>query len=166
MQLGYKNEARVVKYEDFNIKLDSANSKKSVLVGGCFDILHFGHIEFLKKAKEIGDFLIVALESDEFIKSTKKKLPVHNQTERAKMLGQLRSVDLVILLPLFSNFKSYEDLVRNVKPSIIAVTEGDSQIENKKRQADSVGAEVKVVCPNLKKFASSKIVSYASIFSD
>lgn len=164
MQMGRKNEATILKYE--NLKKELAEGKRKVLVGGCFDILHLGHIEFLSRAKETGEVLIVALESDEFIRKNKKKMPVHSQFERAKILSQLRSVDLIITLPLFPDYKSYYELVDKVMPSVIAVTEGDSQIENKKKQADTVGAEVKIVCPNLKKFASSKIISYASIFSD
>ena len=66
-------------------KIATINSIKEpiVLVGGCFDILHFGHLMFLKNAKEEGKVLVVLLESDEFIKKFKHREPVHKQNERA-----------------------------------------------------------------------------------
>ena len=54
-----------------------------VLVGGCFDVLHFGHISFLNAARLAGKHLYVLLESDEFMIKKKKKKPVHTQEERA-----------------------------------------------------------------------------------
>ena len=70
--------------------------KKRVLVGGCFDILHFGHATFLQKAREAGDVLIILLESDEFIVQIKKKKPVHIQQQRAEILSALGYVDYVV----------------------------------------------------------------------
>ena len=59
---------------------------KKVLVGGCFDLIHYGHIVFLKEARKQGDYLIVALESDDNVKKYKgENRPVHKQSERAEM---------------------------------------------------------------------------------
>ena len=137
-------------------------NKKTVLVGGCFDLIHFGHLKFLEKAKEQGNFLIVALESDEFIKKHKKKQPVHQQSERAEILSNLNMIDLILLLPLFKTNNDYFDLVKKVSPRIIAVTVGDQQLENKKKQAIEIGAEVKEVVTNLKNFSTRNI---AKIFN-
>ena len=101
---------------------------KVVLVGGCFDILHYGHIYFLKKAKKLGDILIIALESDENTKKLKGPgRPIHTQRERKKMLESLRFVDKVIALPPMKSDSDYEKLVRKVNPDIIAVTAGDTK---------------------------------------
>ena len=101
---------------------------KVVLVGGCFDILHYGHIYFLKKAKKLGDLLVVALESDENTKKLKgPKRPIHTQKQRQKMLESLRFVDKVIALPPMKSDSDYEKLVRKVNPDIIAVTAGDTK---------------------------------------
>ena len=101
---------------------------KVVLVGGCFDILHYGHIYFLKKAKKLGDFLIVALESDENTRKLKgPKRPIHTQKQRAEMLESLRFVDKVIALPPMKSDADYERLVRQVNPNIIAITAGDTK---------------------------------------
>ena len=82
---------------------------KVVLVGGCFDVLHFGHIEFLKHAKEQGTFLVVALESDENVKRRKGDLrPIHTQEQRKGMLQALSFVDEVIMLPTMTHDNEYQ----------------------------------------------------------
>mgnify|MGYP004597941683 FL=1 len=68
---------------------------KRVLTHGTFDLLHFGHIEILRRAKELGDYLIVAVSTDEF-NEIKGKKAYHNYETRKKMLEAIRYVDLVI----------------------------------------------------------------------
>ena len=68
---------------------------KRILTYGTFDLLHYGHIRLLKRAKELGDYLIVALSTDEF-NATKGKKAYHNYETRKKMLEAIRYVDLVI----------------------------------------------------------------------
>ena len=157
-----KNIALIIRYEDLDGKKQVFENQRTVLVGGCFDLIHYGHLKFLEAAKEQGDFLIVALESDEFIKKHKRKLQVHHQHERAEILSNFNMVDLIILLPFFHTNEEYFELVKRVSPSIIAVTEGDRQLENKKKQAKLVRAEVKEVVTNLKNFSTRNI---AKIFN-
>ena len=150
--------------------LDNHNSlwhqKKTVLVGGCFDLLHYGHLAFLKNAQKKGEILIVALESDEFISTYKKRKPVHNQQQRAEILASLRFVDFVIKLPLMNGNDSYFSLVKTISPAIIAVTEGDPIITIKQKQADSVGGQLIIASPSLSTFSTSSILSYEALFSD
>lgn len=68
---------------------------KRILTYGTFDLLHYGHIRLLKRAKELGDYLIVALSTDEF-NNLKGKKAYHNYETRKKMLEAIRYVDLVI----------------------------------------------------------------------
>ncbi len=68
---------------------------KRVLTYGTYDLLHYGHIRLLKRAKELGDYLIVALSTDEF-NAAKGKKAYHNYEMRKKMLEAIRYVDLVI----------------------------------------------------------------------
>lgn len=152
-----KNMALIVAYDDLEKSITIFKNKKSVLVGGCFDLIHYGHLKFLEKAKEQGDYLIVALESDEFIKKNKRKIQVHNQNERAEILANLNMVDMIILLPFFQTNNNYFELVKKISPSIIAVTAGDRQLENKKKQAKLIGAKVKEVVINLKDFSTRNI---------
>ena len=135
--------------------------KKIVLVGGCFDILHPGHIIFLEKSKQVGDVLVVMLESDEKIKKIKgENRPIHNQKARALVLKALKFVDEVILLPNLKTEKEYDQVIKKIKPDIIAVTFGDPDIHHKKRSAKLVGAKLKFVVRRLKNHATSSLLDY------
>lgn len=68
---------------------------KRILTYGTFDLLHFGHIEILRRAKELGDYLVVAVSTDEF-NAIKNKKSYHDYETRKKMLEAIRYVDLVI----------------------------------------------------------------------
>ena len=68
---------------------------KRVLTYGTFDLLHYGHINLLRRAKQLGDYLVVALSTDEF-NASKGKQAYHNYETRKKMLEAIRYVDLVI----------------------------------------------------------------------
>ena len=68
---------------------------KRILTYGTFDLLHYGHIRILKRANELGDYLVVALSTDEF-NATKGKKAYHSYETRKKMLEAIRYVDLVI----------------------------------------------------------------------
>lgn len=84
---------------------------KRVLTYGTFDLLHFGHIEILRRSKELGDYLIVAVSTDEF-NDIKGKKAYHNYETRKKMLEAVRYVDLVIPE---NNWKQKRDDVINYK---------------------------------------------------
>lgn len=137
-------------------------NKRIVLVGGCFDIIHFGHIQFLEKAKQAGDYLVVALEPDDRIINHKHRTPTHTQMERAHNLLALRHVDHVIMLPLLNGFQDYLELVQTIKPHIIAITSNDPQLANKQKQAAAIGAQLVIVTDVIGNFSSSTI--YNKIF--
>lgn len=119
---------------------------KKVLVGGCFDLIHFGHIDFLTNAKKSGDYLIVALESDESVRRMKgPSRPIHTQIQRKHMLESLRVVDEVIMLMPLNSDAEYEDLVTRVNPSVIAITQGDPIEIKKRRHASIVHADVVII---------------------
>lgn len=119
---------------------------KKVLVGGCFDLLHYGHVRFLEEAKKLGDTLIVALESDENVRKMKGDgRPIHSQKQRGAMLEALTCVDEVISLPPMNTHQEYYDLVTKVHPQIIAITEGDPLEKNKREQAVIAGAQLVVI---------------------
>lgn len=69
---------------------------KRVITYGTFDLLHYGHINLLKRAKELGDYLIVALSTDEFNSNEKQKICYFTYEQRKKLLEAIRYVDLVI----------------------------------------------------------------------
>ncbi len=139
--------------------IDCNFQKKIVLIGGCFDLLHYGHIEYLKKSKDLGDYLIVALEPDEHIIKYKKRQPVHNQSQRANNLASIRYVDNVLMLPMLKNYNDYFQLVQDTCPNIIAVTKGDPQLANIEKQAKNIGAKVEIVIDRLNEFSTTNILN-------
>lgn len=159
-----KTADKIVEYVHIKKLQNKIKNKKTVLVGGGFDILHYGHVEFLEKARAAGNFLIVLLEPDEFIESVKKRNPIHTQKERAAILSAFHFVDSVVLLPLFSKDEDYAQLVQMIQPAVIAVTKGDPKINEKKKQAKSAGGVLQIVTLRLSRFSSSKIIKHYAPF--
>lgn len=96
-----------------NLKEDG---KKIVFTNGCFDILHAGHISYLKKAKSLGDVLVVGLNSDNSVSRIKGNFrPINNQNDRFILLDALGCVDFVIIF----NEDTPVDLIKKIKPDIL-----------------------------------------------
>ena len=121
-------------------------NKIVVLVGGCFDLLHFGHISFLQIAKTYGNYLLVVLESDENVRKVKGDTrPIHTQQQRKEMLLALKCVDEVIELPAMRTDTDYYEMIRRMKPDVIAFTEGDPILDKKMEQGKLSGAKVVII---------------------
>ena len=137
--------------------------RQIVLVGGCFDILHLGHINFLENSKNLGDTLFVLLESDEAVKKLKgKNRPINNQRQRAQVLSALSVVDCVVLLPLMKTDRDYDKLIAQIKPAFIGTTENDPNIEHKIRQAKMLNAKMKIVTKRIKSKSTTKLARLIS----
>ena len=106
--------------------------KKVVFTNGCFDILHRGHIECLRKAKSFGDVLIVGLNSDSSVRKIKgDKRPILPQGDRAEILASLEMVDYVVIF----REKTPLDLIASLVPDIL--TKGGDYKKN-----EIVGREI------------------------
>lgn len=137
--------------------------QKIVLVGGVFDILHYGHIRFLEQAKKKGNILIIALEPDKKIKELKGETrPINNELIRSRVLAAISVVDYILLLPKFTVNQQYEDMVKKIKPDVIAVTQGDPFIKEKKHQAESVGGKL-VIFPKIPTLSTSQLAKLLAI---
>ncbi len=142
-----------------HIKTLKQEGKRIVVVGGCFDMLHIGHITLLQKAKAKGDVLVVMLESDEKIRQSKGiHRPIHSQRQRAKILGALTCVDMIIPLRYIKTNQQYDAVVEKLWPSIIATTQGDTGAIHKKRQAKKFGAKFLYVTNHIKSFSTSALL--------
>jgi len=109
-----------------------SENKKIVFTNGCFDILHIGHARYLYAARELGEFLIVAVNSDRSVKTIKgSDRPVMNQAERSEMLAALECVDMVVI---FDEDNPLE-VIKYLMPDIL-VKGGDWKEE------DIIGADV------------------------
>jgi len=119
-----------------------AAGKRVVLTNGCFDLLHAGHVRYLKEAKGLGDALVVAVNSDASVKKLKGEgRPVHTVSDRAEILCALESVDRVVV---FEEERATH-VIEKVRPQIYAKG-GDYTVESlnpEERDAlNQVGAEV------------------------
>ena len=101
-------------------------NRKVVFTNGCFDILHLGHVKYLKEAKFNGDLLIVGLNSNASVRSIKgPKRPVNDQVDRATILAALEFVDYVVIF----NEETPIELLEKIKPDLL-VKGGDYDIQN------------------------------------
>ncbi len=102
------------------------HGKKVVFSNGCFDILHAGHVDYLEKAKMLGDYLVMGLNTDDSVSRIKGPLrPIISEDYRAVMISSLACVDMVIL---FNEDTPYE-LIKALLPDIL-VKGKDYEISN------------------------------------
>lgn len=91
---------------------------KIVMAFGTFDLLHEGHIFYLKKAKSLGKKLIVVIARDSTVKKLKKRTPLNNENSRKKIIKSLKFVDLAVLGKDY--FKDKTEIIKKFKPDILA----------------------------------------------
>lgn len=108
---------KITAINEIVVKLNAVRGGKIVaFTNGCFDILHKGHVDYLQKARALGDFLCVGLNSDASIKQIKgEKRPIVPQQERAFVLAGLTCVDFVVI---FDEPDPY-NLIKLIKPDIL-----------------------------------------------
>ena len=92
------NNKKIVALDDLIFQLKQRESKKIGFTNGCFDLIHQGHIDYLRKAKEMCDFLIIGLNNDNSVRKLKGKTrPILNESERASILSCFEFVDRIVL---------------------------------------------------------------------
>ncbi|MBR5253604.1 MAG: D-glycero-beta-D-manno-heptose 1-phosphate adenylyltransferase [Bacteroidales bacterium] len=107
------------------LKWREAN-ERVVFTNGCFDLLHLGHVDYLAKAKDLGERLIIGVNTDSSVKRLKgEHRPLQDENSRLHILAALQSVDAVVL---FDEDTPYE-LIREIEPDIL-VKGADYKIEN------------------------------------
>jgi cytidyltransferase-like protein len=93
--------------------MNTNKNYKVMIIGGCFDVLHPGHLDFLSKTKKLCDYLIVLLEPDEKVKLMKgNSRPINNEKIRIKNLENTGFADEVILLPMLQTNEDYEKFIK------------------------------------------------------
>lgn len=131
--------------------------KKVVFTNGCFDILHKGHVAYLEKARRLGDYLVVGLNSDASVRRLGKGpgRPVNSQKDRAAVLGALRCVDRVVIF----GEDTPERLIRKVRPDVL-VKGGDWKKENVVGASfvESYGGRVRLI-PYVKGFSTTGLLA-------
>jgi len=111
--------ANILKVEEFLPIREKIGKDGGSLVftNGCFDIIHRGHVEYLAKARSYGDFLLVALNTDQSVREIKGPTrPIIPEEDRAVVLAAIESVDFVILF----DESTPEKLIEAVRPDVLA----------------------------------------------
>lgn len=125
------------------IKKIKKQKKKIVMTNGCFDIIHSGHVDYLKKSKNLGDILIVAINTDVSVRKLKgENRPINNLKNRIKVLSAISYIDFIIPF----NQQTPETLYKKLLPNIL--TKGSQYEKNYISGANHVtrnGGKVKFI---------------------
>lgn len=147
-------------YSDYDILAKQVlkwqiHNEKVVFTNGCFDILHLGHIDYLSKAADLGDRLIIGLNTDASVSKLKgPSRPVIDELTRASKLASFAYVDAIV----YFGEETPLELIKTVKPNVL-VKGGDYTIETivGADEVSANGGEVKVI-PFLPGHSSSSII--------
>jgi len=123
----------------------TAKGRKSirvVFIGGGFEVIHYGHVYTIGKAKSLGDVLVVSVARDSTIRRRKKREPLIGEQDRVKLLSSLRQVDAALL----GVEGDIYDTLKKVSPDVVALGYDQYHIEEEvKKEAAKRGIEVEVV---------------------
>jgi len=124
-----------------------------VWINGTFDVVHLGHIEMLKKGADLGDFLIVGIDSDRRVSELKGETrPINKLVSRMTLLESIRYVDRVLS---FDSDKELETLIKTIRPQIMVIGE---EYKDKRIIGKEFVGEI-VYFPKLEGFSSTDIIS-------
>lgn len=145
--------------EQFLVKRQQLN-KTLTLVTGVFDLLHEEHFIFLQKAKNLGDLLLVGLESDIRVRQMKGEgRPINKQEVRLKNLQKSGIADFIFILPEeFSKPDDHRQLINKIRPDFMAVSSNTLFQAEKAKILAEFSAKLVVVHDFNPEFSSSKII--------
>lgn len=159
--IGWHAEEKVIPRERLNSRAASwrADGQRIVFTNGCYDLLHVGHIKLLERAKQLGDKLIVAINSDESVRRLKGPTrPMVGEQERARVLAALSAIDAVVIF----NESTPLELIKSVRPDVLV--KGGDYTEDTVVGAAEVRTWGGRVClvPLVEGFSTTELVSRAA----
>ena len=125
--------SKILTNDELKKELEAQRNKgrRIVFTNGCFDIIHTGHVRYLREARALGDLLIIGLNSDASVARLKPGRPVNSESQRSEVLSALEMVDYITI---FIEDTPYE-LIKSLRPDVL-VKGGDWKKE------DIVGADI------------------------
>jgi len=130
--------------------------KKIVFTNGCFDVLHKGHVKILKQMKELGDVLIIALNSDKSVREFKgEDRPINNEIDRAFVVGELKGVDYVVIF----EGDNPMNILKTLKPDVVAKGGAglDDRINTERKFVESYGGVFRLL-PFIEGYSSTHVI--------
>jgi len=149
-------ENKIISLDNLQLKLAfwKFKEKKVVFSNGCFDILHRGHIDYLSKAADLGDILIIGLNSDNSVRRIKGTTrPINDEYSRALLLASLSFVDAVCLFDEDTPYK----LIKFIQPDILVKGNDYSPEEVVGNDIVSAKGGQVITIPLVEGFSTSKI---------
>lgn len=144
-------------YQGLGQQLDhlrAISGAQIVFTAGVWDLLHEGHIRYLRRAKAEGNILVVGVDSDEWTRARKgPDRPLVTQSERLEILWELRSVDYLVLI---TGTESYDECLRAIRPDTLVLSMTTSDLPEERR------AEFLKYCKSIKIFEPQAVVSTTS----
>ena len=142
-ELNYRQDAKLF------VRQAKESGKRVVIVTGCFDLLTSFHVRFLKRAKAAGDVLVVGIEDDTRVRAFKGLLrPVNAISQRVEVIDALEFVDFTFVIsgsPKMPLKPFYTRLHKTISADILAVTEGDPYLEDRRDEIEATGGKLVVV---------------------
>jgi D-glycero-beta-D-manno-heptose 1-phosphate adenylyltransferase len=128
---------------------------KVVLTSGTWDLFHVGHAEYLERAKELGDLLIVGVDSDEKVRARKgPHRPVVPEIERVHILSHLRHVDIITLKP---HSEKPNQLIKLIKPDILVLSQSTNHKKEDIKEKQRYVGKVVLLQPQAETSTSAKV---------
>lgn len=151
---------KLLKVNNLNYLRSKFKKKKIVLVHGVYDILHIGHIEYFKEAKNFGDILVVSITADKFVNKGVNR-PYFDEKNRIALLNELSEVDYTVL----SSEASAVNIIKNLKPDFyvkgpdykIKINDKAGNLKVEKNEVTKHGGKLKFTSGNL--FSSTKVLN-------
>ena len=137
-----------------DILVNIKKSKTIVSTCGCFEIFHIGHLEYIEEAKELGDILIVGINSDQYIEVNKNRKPVFNENDRCKIIASIQDVDYVFL---FDDL-TFDDCLKELRPDYFVKGIDRTEVLEKKT-ADEFGIKI-VHAGDVKRASATNLRKY------
>lgn len=133
---------------------------KVVLATGVFDLIHIEHIHFLNQAKNLGDKLIVGLETDDRVARMKgNHRPINPLSIRLEQIEAIKVVDLAFSLPdVFDQQTDWLAFMQKLKPDYYAVSSHSKYIENKRAICHQTQVQLQIVLPHNPNYSTTKLI--------
>ncbi len=159
----HKTQKIISDYKKLNeaVKAHRALKKKIVCTIGSWDMLHIGHVRYLSMAKDLGDILVVGVDSDKAIRIYKNNplRPVIPQEERMEMLSYQSFVDYVVLIDDVDKKGHWKmNLIKAIKPDIFVASSGESYPTEQRKQIAKFCNNLKVLKRQAKNTSTTNII--------
>ena len=155
-----KINLKIIAFSEIEIKLRQLKNKTIVTTNGCFDLIHRGHLDYLAKARNYGDFLWLGLNSDTSVQTLKGKTrPIQNENDRAFILASFEFIDAVTIFEELTPL----NFLDKIKPKV-HIKGGDYKKEEmiEKDKVEKNGGKI-ILLPYLKNLSTTNLIKKANL---